>query len=84
MQKVIGNVDKFKMHTGIKTRIETDRFRETMRFYSECLGLKVIREWSDGADTGGILGLPDADANGHLEIAAVSEARASAGVCLQF
>lgn len=84
MQKIIGNVEKIKMLTGIKTRIETDRFQETLRFYSEGLGFKVIREWGDGADTGAILGVPDADANGYLEIAAGSEARASAGVCLQF
>ena len=55
-----------------------------LHFYSERLGLKVIREWGDAADTGAILGLPDADANGYLEIAAVSKARSSAGVRLQF
>jgi len=72
------------MLTGIKTRIETDRYQETLHFYSELLGLKVIREWNDGADTGAVLGLPDTDASGYLEIAAVPEARASSGFCLQF
>lgn len=72
------------MLTGIKTRIQTDRFEKTLRFYSEILGMKVIREWNDDADTGAILGLPDADAHGYLEIAAVPEAKASVGVCLQF
>ena len=72
------------MLTGIKTRIRTDRFDETVHFYTEILGLKIICEWNDEADTGAILGLPDADAKACLEIASLPQAAVSAGVCLQF
>ncbi len=72
------------MLTGIKTRIQTDRFDETLRFYTELLGLIIIREWNDEADTGAILGLPDADAKAYLEIASVPQVTVSAGVSLQF
>lgn len=72
------------MLTGIKTRIQTDRFDETLHFYTEFLGLKIIREWNDEADTGAILGLPDAAAKAYLEIASVPQASVSAGVTLQF
>jgi len=33
--------------TAIKTRIETDRFDETLHFYSKVLDLQIIREWNE-------------------------------------
>lgn len=72
------------MLSGIKTRIETNRFEETVHFYSDILGLRIVRQWHDDADTGAILALSDADASAYLEIASVPVTQASAGVCLQF
>lgn len=72
------------MLTAIKTRIETNRFDETLGFYAGILGLRMVHEWKDGADAGAILGLSDADADGFLEIASVPETNELTGVCLQF
>ncbi len=72
------------MLTAIKTRIETDRFDETLRFYAGTLGLRIIREWNEEGDTGAILGLTDAGADGFLEIASVPDATEFSGTFLQF
>ena len=72
------------MLTAIKTRIETDRFDETLRFYSKILGLQIIREWNEEGDAGAILGLTDVGANGFLEIASVLDETESTRTCLQF
>ena len=72
------------MLTGIKTRIRTDRFEDTLRFYSDFLGLELLGEWSDEEDIGAILGLPDAGSGGYLEIAAAPEVVTPAIVSLQF
>lgn len=72
------------MLTAIKTRIETDRFDETLRFYAKVLGLQIIREWNGEGDTGAILGLTDVDADGFLEIASVLDKTGLTGTCLQF
>lgn len=72
------------MLNGIKIRIQTDRFEETLRFYSEFFGLAVIREWSVAAGVGAILGLPDDSASGYLEVASGPESATSPAVSLQF
>ena len=72
------------MLTAIKTRIETDRFDETLRFYSKILGLQIIREWNEEGDAGAILGLTDVGANGFLEIASVLDKTDLTRTCLQF
>jgi len=70
--------------TAIKTRIETDRFDETLHFYSKVLDLQNIREWNEEGDTGAILGLTDVDADGFLEIASVLDKTDLTRTCLQF
>ena len=72
------------MLTAIKTRIETDRFDETIHFYSRVLGLRIILEWNEESDTGVILGLTDVDADGFLEIASVLDKSDLTRTCLQF
>ncbi len=72
------------MLTAIKTRIETDRFDETLHFYSKVLDLQIIREWNEEGDTGAILGLTNVDADGFLEIASVLDKTDLTRTCLQF
>jgi catechol 2,3-dioxygenase-like lactoylglutathione lyase family enzyme len=55
--------------SAIKTRIETDRFEETLRFYTRIVGLNQLETWGqDGEGAGAIFGTGGKDASGFLEI----------------
>lgn len=71
--------------TGLKTRIETTLLRESVAFYSEHLGMKVLDSWEDDGDVGAILGLgTSADGAAILELAYVETANNYIGLSLQF
>ncbi len=42
--------------TGLKTRIETPYFQESISFYVEHLGMTVLHSWEEVGDTGVIWG----------------------------
>ena len=52
----MGNVDNSNL-SGIKIRIETPLLEQSVKFYSEYLGLKIIETWHEEGDRGVILGL---------------------------
>ena len=70
--------------SALKTRIVTPRLAETRDFYVTCIGMTVVDEWSDGADVGCILALPNSRAEALLEISEGSEASGFGGLSLQF
>ena len=58
--------------TGLKTRIETRFFQESIAFYSEHLGMTVLESWDENGDKGVILGLgSSAQGETFLELAYV-------------
>ena len=66
---------------GLKTRIETPFFQESIVFYSKYLGMNVLKSWDENGDKGMILGLQD---EALLELAYAETSRAYEGVSLQF
>ena len=71
--------------TGLKTRIETRFFQESIAFYSEHLGMTVLESWDDNGDKGVILGLgSSAESEAFLELAYVETRRSFEGISLQF
>ena len=71
--------------TGLKTRIETRFFQESIAFYSEHLGMTVLESWDDNGDKGVILGLgSSAESEAFLELAYVETRRTFEGISLQF
>lgn len=71
--------------TGMKTRIETPFFQDSIAFYSEHLGMTVLESWDENDDKGAILGLgSSAEGEAFLEIAYVDTPKTYVGVSLQF
>ena len=71
--------------TGLKTRIETPIFQESIAFYTEHLGMKVLESWDENGDKGVILGLrSSAQGEAFLELAYVETPRTYKGISLQF
>ena len=71
--------------TGLKTRIETPFFQESIAFYSEHLGMTVLDTWDDNGDKGVILGLgASAQGEAFLELGYVETAKTYEGLSLQF
>lgn len=71
--------------TGMKTRIETPKFDESVAFYTELVGLTVVDSWDEEGDKGVILGLDGAkDGRAFLELAPTHEAKAHDAISLQF
>lgn len=44
--------------TGLKTRIETPSFQQSVAFYTELIGMTVLDSWNEAGDEGAILGPP--------------------------
>lgn len=54
--------------TGLKVRIETTFIAESVKFYSEYLGMAVLESWDENGDRGVILGLDSrSDGQAFLE-----------------
>ena len=71
--------------TGLKTRIETRFFQESIAFYSEHLGMTVLESWDENGDKSVILGLgSSAESEAFLELAYVETRRSFEGISLQF
>lgn len=71
--------------TGLKTRIQTHRFSESLAFYTDHLGMTVLQSWGDAGKEGAILGLGDsADGEAFLELAVSEVPPSYAGLSLQF
>ncbi len=71
--------------TGVKTRIETSKFDESVAFYTELVGLTVVDSWDEGADKGAILGLSDAKTGqAFLELAPTDLPKSHDAISLQF
>ncbi len=71
--------------TGLKTRIETRFFQESIAFYSKHLGMTVLESWDENGDKGVILGLgSSAEGEAFLELAYVETRTTFAGISLQF
>ncbi len=71
--------------TGLKTRIETPFFQESIAFYSEHLGMTVLESWDENGDKGVILGLgSSAEGEAFLELAYVETRKTYEGISLQF
>ena len=71
--------------TGMKTRIETSQFDETVAFYTDLIGLKVIESWDEGGDKGAILGLSDSPTGqAFLELAPTALPKSHDAISLQF
>ena len=71
--------------TGMKTRIETQKFDESIAFYTELVGLTVIDSWDEEGDRGAILGLDGMkDGQAFLELAPTAETEAHGAISLQF
>jgi len=71
--------------TGLKTRIETRFFQESIAFYSQHLGMTVLESWDENGDKGVILGLgSSAEGEAFLELAYVETRRTFEGISLQF
>ncbi|MDF2179766.1 VOC family protein [Aliiglaciecola sp. CAU 1673] len=71
--------------SGMKTRIETPFFEESLAFYTDYIGLSVLESWDEKGDRGVILGIsktPQAEA--FLEIAATPSVPIYQGLSLQF
>ena len=72
-------------YTGLKTRIETPHYEQSLAFYTEILGLVVLGSWNEPGDRGTILGLPGlATGEAFLELAYSAVEQPLAGVSLQF
>lgn len=68
--------------TGLKTRIETPHIKESLRFYTQYLGLEVLESWGE---KGAILGLGSStQKEAFLEIAYIETLRSYEGISLQF
>ena len=71
--------------TGLKTRIETPFVQESVAFYSQHLGMKVVDSWDDNGDKGVILGLASSVQNeALLELAYIETPKRYEGISLQF
>ncbi len=71
--------------TGLKTRIETPFFRESIAFYAEHLGMTVLESWDENGDKGVILGLgSSAQGEAFLELAYVEAPVKYEGISLEF
>ena len=70
---------------GLKTRIETPFFHESIAFYTELLEMTVLESWDEQGDIGAILGLGSSTAGeAFLELARVETAKRYEGLSLQF
>jgi len=71
--------------TGLKTRIETPSFQQSVAFYTELIGMTVLDSWNEADDEGAILGLGrPGEAEAFLELAPADEPRNCEGMSLQF
>lgn len=71
--------------TGMKTRIETPQFDESVAFYTELVGLTVVESWDEGADRGAILALGDSPTGqAFLELAPTALPKSHDAISLQF
>lgn len=71
--------------TGMKTRIETPKFDESVAFYTELVGLAVVDQWDERGDKGAILGFADAkNGQAFLELAPSDGPKTHDAVSLQF
>jgi catechol 2,3-dioxygenase-like lactoylglutathione lyase family enzyme len=72
------------MITAIKTRIVTGNYKESLRFYTEILDLRIVAQWDQDGDKGTILGLGEKEADGFLELGWSEKPERVLGLCLQF
>ncbi len=71
--------------TGLKTRIETPYFQESISFYVEHLGMTVLHSWEEVGDTGVILGLGSSNqGEAFLELASVESPKTYDGISIEF
>ena len=71
--------------TGLKTRIETPFFQESIAFYTEHLGMTVLESWDENGDKGVILGLgSSAQGEAFLELLCVETPKTYEGISLEF
>lgn len=79
-------MDKIKSTnlTAIKTRIGTASIEDSLKFYSEFIGLTVLEQWSEDGDKGAILGLsPSEGGQAFLELGHDDEPKKYEGVSIQ-
>ena len=71
--------------TGMKTRVETPLYQESVMFYTELMGMAVLDSWNEGDDKGAILGLGrPGEGEAFLELASADRVRICEGMSLQF
>ena len=68
----------------MKTRVETTAFGDTVHFYTEIIGLKVVESWDEADDRGVILSASGRATGALLEIGETEQRKTAAGVSLQF
>jgi catechol 2,3-dioxygenase-like lactoylglutathione lyase family enzyme len=69
---------------SLKTKITTEGFEETVRFYEDVLGLTRVEEWDGPDDKGCILAFSSGSGEAYLEVYRGTESRAWDGLSLQF
>ena len=71
--------------TGLKTRVETSLFQESIAFYTELIGMTILESWNEADDKGIILGLRrPGEVATYLELASADNVRVYEGLSLQF
>ena len=71
--------------TGLKTRLETSLFKESVVFYTEIIGMTILESWNEADDKGVILSLcPPSEIAVYLELAPADNVRVYEGLSLQF
>ena len=56
------------MQFSLKTKITTSLFQESIDFYRQVFGMRVLEEWDDPDDKGVILGFANGEGEALLEI----------------
>lgn len=79
-----GNYTEVPNLTGLKIRIETASLTESVKFYSEFLGLTVLERWDEQEDQGVILGLDSKiDGQAFLELGYQNAPKNNEGISIQ-
>lgn len=69
---------------GLKTKIVTPRYGETIAFYERIIGLRHVEEWDEPGDKGCILAISGAGGEAFLEIYSGQAETDWASLSLQF
>jgi catechol 2,3-dioxygenase-like lactoylglutathione lyase family enzyme len=72
------------MITAVKTRVLTQKYSESLEFYTQVLDLRIVEQWDREGDKGAILGLGDKRADGFIELGWSAQETEISGICLQF